>query len=123
MNLGLQAYEQYMVLPRERFALSPGLTAILSPTIDPALLELFLVHFCAMGVHMTEPVEGWICSAGERCAELGLEDHAAPARVLARDHAGCGEAPRHTGAGQRGLARPARAHDQQERLALRGPCS
>jgi hypothetical protein len=73
MHLGLHEYEQQMVLPRERFAISPGLTAILSPTIDPALLELFLVHFCAMGVHMTEPVEGWICRAGARCVELGLE--------------------------------------------------
>jgi hypothetical protein len=74
MHLGLHAYEQQMVLPRERFAISPGLTAILSPTIDPALLELFLVHFCAMGVHMTSPVEGWIRRAGARCVELGLEE-------------------------------------------------
>jgi hypothetical protein len=59
---------------REHFAIGPGLTAILSPTIDPTLLELFLVHFCAMGVHMTEPVEGWIHRAGERCKVLGLED-------------------------------------------------
>jgi hypothetical protein len=74
MNLGLQEYEQRMVPPRERFAMSPGLAVILSPTIDPALLELFLVHFCAMGVHMTEPVEGWIRCAGERCVGLGLEE-------------------------------------------------
>jgi hypothetical protein len=74
VNLGLQEYEQRMVPPRERFAMSPGLAVILSPTIDPALLELFLVHFCAMGVHMTEPVEGWIRCAGERCVGLGLEE-------------------------------------------------
>ena len=47
--------------------MSPGLAVILSPTVDPTLLELFLVHFCAAGVHMTEPVEGWIRRAGERC--------------------------------------------------------
>jgi hypothetical protein len=74
MHLGLQEYEQHMILPRERFALGPGLTAILSPTIAPRLLELFLVHFCAMGIHMTEPVEGWIRRAGERCELLGLAD-------------------------------------------------
>jgi hypothetical protein len=72
MNLSLQEYEQRMVLPRQRFALSPGLAAILSPAIDPELLELFLAHFCAMGVHMTEPVEGWIRRSGARCEELGL---------------------------------------------------
>jgi hypothetical protein len=46
----------------------------LSPSIDPALLELFLAHFCAMGVHMTEPVEGWIRRSGERCEEMGPEE-------------------------------------------------
>jgi hypothetical protein len=88
MNLNLQEYEERMVLPRERFAISPGLTAILSPSIDPALLELFLAHCCAMGVHMTEPVEGWIRRSGERCEELGLEELGRALKGHAKGEAG-----------------------------------
>jgi hypothetical protein len=40
--------------------------------ITAAELELFLIYFSALGVHMTEPVEGWIRRAGERCEELGF---------------------------------------------------
>ena len=88
MNLNLQEYEERMVLPRERFATSPGLAAILSPSIDPALLELFLAHFCAMGVYMTEPVEGWIRRSGERCEEMGLEELGRALKGHAKGEAG-----------------------------------
>jgi hypothetical protein len=51
---------------------------------DPRILGLFLIHFCAQGVGMTEPVPDWIRRAGENTrkrgfVELGkaLEDHAA----------------------------------------------
>jgi len=44
---------------------------------DPLVLELFLIQYCALGVAMTEPVEGWIRRAGERCQELGYADVAA----------------------------------------------
>jgi hypothetical protein len=46
--------------------------ALLDPNMDPARLELFLIHYCARAVPMTEPVEGWIRRAGERCEVLGL---------------------------------------------------
>lgn len=39
---------------------------------DPLILELFLIQYCALGVAMTQPVEGWIRRAGERCQELGF---------------------------------------------------
>jgi hypothetical protein len=39
---------------------------------DPLVLELFLIEYCALGVAMTEPVEGWIRRAGERCHQLGF---------------------------------------------------
>ncbi len=74
MNSGFQDYTQRMALPRERFAGNPAVTAVLSPTIDPALLELFLINFCALGVPMTAPVEGWIRRAGERCEALGFAE-------------------------------------------------
>ena len=41
---------------------------------DPLVLELFLIEYCALGVVMTEPVEGWIRRAGQRCQELGFAD-------------------------------------------------
>jgi len=44
---------------------------------DPLVLELFLIQYCALGVAMTEPVEGWIRRAGERCQELGYAHVAA----------------------------------------------
>jgi hypothetical protein len=41
---------------------------------DALVLELFLIEYCSLGVAMTEPVEGWIRHAGERCQELGFAD-------------------------------------------------
>lgn len=38
------------------------------------VLELFLIEYCSLGVAMTEPVEGWIRCAGERCQQLGFAD-------------------------------------------------
>ena len=35
-------------------------------------LESFLLHFCALGTRITEPVERWIRRAAERCASMGL---------------------------------------------------
>ena len=37
------------------------------------MLELFLLHFCAIGAQMTQPVENWLRRAALRCAELGFE--------------------------------------------------
>lgn len=74
MNSGFQDYTQCMALLRARFADNPALTTILSPATGPALLELFLIHFCALGVPMTAPVEDWICRAGARCEALGFAE-------------------------------------------------
>ncbi|WP_447978440.1 hypothetical protein [Candidatus Nitrospira bockiana] len=41
---------------------------------DPLVLELLLIEYCALGVPMTEPVEGWIRRAGERCEALGYRE-------------------------------------------------
>lgn len=56
---------------RERFARTSA-TAILDENMTPDELTLFLIHFSSLGVKMTEPVEGWIRRAGERCTECGL---------------------------------------------------
>jgi hypothetical protein len=66
-------YESALTPVRARFLGSPAVTEILSPEIPPPLLESFLIHFCARGVAVTEPVEGWIRRAGEACLAVGLE--------------------------------------------------
>jgi hypothetical protein len=73
MIASLDEYEQLVAPARERFAESPGIRAI-SSTSDSIFLDLFLLHFCALGSQMTEPVERWIRHAAERCAGMGLSD-------------------------------------------------
>ena len=75
----LATYESGAQPARARLAGSRWVTEILVPGTgvpgtDPELLELFLIHFCSLGVLMTEPAEGWIRRAGERCAAVGLEE-------------------------------------------------
>jgi hypothetical protein len=69
-----EAYERAMAAPRESFANKPKFRAMVGDGVEAAKLELFLVHFTALGVGMTEPVDGWIRRAGERCRAIGLED-------------------------------------------------
>lgn len=47
----------------------------------------FLTRFSGYGVGMTEPVEGWIRHAGERCIALGLHDIGAALVAHARHEA------------------------------------
>src|SRR5689334_17675587 len=76
----LDEYENLLAPARARFAESPGVRAIQSSS-DEVFLESFLLHFCALGARMTQPVEGWIRRAGQRCAEIGLPELA---RALAQ---------------------------------------
>src|SRR6202012_1843076 len=69
----LESYNQLLTPARERFETSPGLSAIRSSN-DPRFLEAFLLYFCAIGAQMTEPVEGWIRRAADRCSALGLPE-------------------------------------------------
>lgn len=64
---------------RQRILRDPKLTPLLAPQAPPGRVLAFLVQFSARGVNMTEPVEGWIRRAGERCLELG---HARLGRAL-----------------------------------------
>ena len=81
-------YESALRPVRARFLASPGVTEVLSPEIDPLLLESFLLHFCASGVAVTRPVEGWIRRAGEACQAMGLEELGRALVGHARDEAG-----------------------------------
>src|ERR1700738_446410 len=74
----LDEYEKFLAPVRECFAVSPGVQAIKSSP-NGVFLKSFLLHFCALGSQMTEPVEGWIRRAAGRCAAMG---HAELAHAL-----------------------------------------
>jgi Acetyltransferase (GNAT) domain len=76
----LNQYEEYILAARERFANSIGIS-ILRSKQQPQFFLSFLLRFCALGVRMTGPVEGWIQRAADRCREIGLGEMS---RALAR---------------------------------------
>ncbi|HEY9834606.1 MAG TPA: hypothetical protein V6D26_28910 [Stenomitos sp.] len=67
-------YEPKLRDARLRFATISHISDILAPNIEPAFLELFLIHFHALGVGMVEPVEGWICRTGKRSEKMGIPE-------------------------------------------------
>jgi len=73
MNLVKTQYLPHVQATRERLETDPVVRTLLSPDISPALLERFLIEWSARGAYMTEPVDGWIRGAGERCLALGQE--------------------------------------------------
>ena len=83
----LTAYESALHVPRERFATHWALTTLATPDLQATVLDLFLIHFHAFGVGMTEPVEDWIQRAGERCEQLGLADLGRSLRAHAKGEA------------------------------------
>ena len=84
---GLKQYERLLAPARERFAAKPGILAVRS-TSDDIFLEAFLLHFCALGSRMTEPVERWIVGAARRCAAIGMQELARALTAHARAEAG-----------------------------------
>jgi hypothetical protein len=69
---GADEYEALLVPARKRFYEHPAVRALFRDPLEPETLEAFLIYFSALGVGMTEPVEGWIRRAGRRCEEFGL---------------------------------------------------
>jgi hypothetical protein len=69
----LEQYELRLAIARERFDQHPAVRALFHDPVEPLTLERFMISFATLGVRMTEPVEGWIRRAGQRCGELGLE--------------------------------------------------
>jgi hypothetical protein len=73
-SLTKELYEPLVTPYRRILTDDPIMIALVDPGIDSAVLERFLIEFCALGVQITRPVDGWIRRAGERCREIGLED-------------------------------------------------
>jgi hypothetical protein len=84
----LEIYEESVQPARARFAGGEWPTRVIGGELSADELELFLLCFCALGVQMTAPVEGWIRRAGERCLAAGLKDLGAALVAHARHEAG-----------------------------------
>jgi hypothetical protein len=69
-----ELYEPHVLAARERVKNDPVLKQLGDPSINPDLLERFMIQYCAHGVKMTRPVEGWIRRAGEACIKAGLTE-------------------------------------------------
>lgn len=70
----LQAYTQALEPTRQRFERGQFATLVLGSELGEDEMELFLIHYCSLGVAMTEPVEDWIRRAGEACTAMGLHE-------------------------------------------------
>jgi hypothetical protein len=73
-SLAIKQYESRLRPMYERLEKHDDFRMLRSPTVDSTFLERFLIEYCSRGPLMTEPVEGWIRRAGERCIELGFEE-------------------------------------------------
>ncbi len=70
----LGAYDELIRPARRLFAASRGVRGMTSPHTDARTMAAFLLHFSALSIPITKPVEGWIRAAAERCTVLGLSD-------------------------------------------------
>ncbi len=68
-----EGYPGLMAPIHAELAKAPALVRLLDAEIAPRLLHRFLIEYCALGVQLTEPVEGWILRAGKRCKAMGLD--------------------------------------------------
>jgi hypothetical protein len=84
----LHAYNQQIGPARLKFASTRGIGGMVSPDTDARTMAAFLLHFSALSVPITEPVEGWIRRAGERCEALGLAKIGSALRGHAKAEAG-----------------------------------
>ncbi|MGZ7081188.1 MAG: hypothetical protein ACXVJT_17370 [Thermoanaerobaculia bacterium] len=64
-------YETAVESARRQFGDRAAAKAVLGFDAAPDLIHRFLIRYCALGVAMTEPVDGWIRRAGQRCLDLG----------------------------------------------------
>src|SRR4051812_46791416 len=67
-----ESYAAAMAGVHARVGSHPVVSKLFDPEIEPRLLQRFLIEYCALGVQLTAPVEGWIRRAGSRCKEIGL---------------------------------------------------
>lgn len=74
MESPVETYTSGVAGARRTLEQDDAIVALLDPSLSPAVLERFLIQFSALGVQITQPVDGWIRRAGESCIALGLFD-------------------------------------------------
>ncbi|MEN9577235.1 MAG: hypothetical protein RJA70_244 [Pseudomonadota bacterium] len=84
----IQEYNTALSGARESMVTHPKIREILAEDVSPQLLHRFLIQYCALGVQITEPVDGWIRRAGQRCKEVGLVELGESLRKHAEHEAG-----------------------------------
>jgi|SRR6188472_3338089 hypothetical protein len=84
----IEQYDQLLGRARQRFADSRGIRGMTSPDIESRTMAAFLLHFSALSVPITEPVEAWIRRAGARCEALGLVEIGTALRGHSKAEAG-----------------------------------
>lgn len=67
----IERYELALEPARRQFSDNPAVRLLQDPAIEISHLEAFFIYWSALGVAMTEPVEGWIRRAGEACVRVG----------------------------------------------------
>jgi hypothetical protein len=83
----MDEYDARLAPARQRFDQHPTSVALFRERLGPDTLEAFLIYFSALGVGMTEPVEGWIRQAAQRCGEIGLSKLAKALKAHAHQEA------------------------------------
>ncbi len=73
MSLVKELYEPYVLSARARISTDPVLRRLVDPAVSPEVLERFFIQFHALGVYMTEPLEGWNRRAGHRSLLLSMD--------------------------------------------------
>lgn len=84
----VEEYEALLAPARQRFDEHPSIAALFRDRLEPDTLEAFLIYFSALGVGVTQPVDGWIRRAGQRCGELGLSQLGKALEAHAHQEAG-----------------------------------
>ncbi len=84
----IREYENLLQAARKNFASSIGIQGMINPETKPQILAAFLLHFSALSVSITEPVERWIRQSGESCAALGLDKIALSLKKHSKAEAG-----------------------------------
>ncbi|MFZ5895005.1 MAG: hypothetical protein ACOY0T_28355 [Myxococcota bacterium] len=59
---------------RQAFDTKPAVRELFYDNIDSTLLELFMIHWCALSAGLTEPIPRFLKRASENCAKLGVRE-------------------------------------------------
>lgn len=88
MEVLKQTYEPHVRSARGLLETHPALLRLLSPSLEPLVLERFLIEWMARAAYMTEPVDGWIRRTGARCQSQGMEQMGSALIVHAKSETG-----------------------------------